>query len=32
MYFSEILDHLRYHYSDLFFWEVAHLHLIQLFV
>ena len=25
-FFSEILDHLHYHYSEFFFWEVAYLH------
>ena len=29
--FPEILDHLQYHYSELFFWKAAELHLIRLF-
>ena len=26
--FSEVLDHLHYHYSEFFFWKVAYLHFI----
>ena len=29
--FSEILDHLHYHYCKLFSWKVAYIHFIYLF-